>query len=282
MALTGLLEDVNSLDHASDSLYHSQNGDSDSEASDVNPLGEEVAEIITSLATYVDCLCDSIPSIERLAVEKLGPPGPTSKSSNSKINVLADFILLTDAVEQVFNHAVQAQSTSSSNTSTVIDLTTNADPAGKRKPNPTEALQTPRTVAPAEEEAFQAKMNELSRLAEDAKELQPQKQTRLSLSTTPHGEESIGVIGDAVTITQLAHSLYSRVFAVARDSPELIRDLCIDLGTIKSLLYHVRDQAHRDTDSSYGTPVKLILDRCFSTLQELNSMITKYEQVGKW
>lgn len=92
VALMKVLGDGYLLDQGSDGLYHTQSEDSDSEGSDADDLGDEIAEIIASLATYIDCLCDSIPSIEQLAAENLRQSETNGKSSSLEDKVSADLL----------------------------------------------------------------------------------------------------------------------------------------------------------------------------------------------
>lgn len=91
---------------------------------------------------------------------------------------------------------------------------------------------------------------------------------------------SYSIVGDTVALTNLAYSVYSKVYLVARDAPEQFGEISRDLQMFKSILYQVRDQISRDTESTYGSNIQDVLRRCFDTLRGLRDMTVKYEKLG--
>ena len=92
---------------------------------------------------------------------------------------------------------------------------------------------------------------------------------------------SYSPIGDTIALTKLAYALYSRVVVVARNAPEQFEELQLDLDTYKRILYRIRSQIERDSDSSYSDIVQNVLSRCFRTLYGLRDLTSKYENLGK-
>lgn len=91
---------------------------------------------------------------------------------------------------------------------------------------------------------------------------------------------SYSPIGDTIAVTNLAYNLYTRVYVVARDAPEQFGELARDLQIFKNVLYQVREQVGRDTDSTYSTIVQKVLRRCSDTLRGLRDLTVKYEKLG--
>ncbi len=91
---------------------------------------------------------------------------------------------------------------------------------------------------------------------------------------------SYSPIGDTIAVTNLAYSVYSNVYLVARDAPDQFGEISRDMKIFKSILYQVRDQVNRDIDSTYGTDIQDVLRRCFDTLRGLRDLTAKYEKLG--
>lgn len=92
---------------------------------------------------------------------------------------------------------------------------------------------------------------------------------------------SYSPVGDTVALTNLAYTLYTKVYAVAKNAPEQFGELSHELNIFKVVLFRIRDQVRRDTDSEYGKPVKDVLERCFQTLRGVRDLTAKYENLGK-
>lgn len=91
---------------------------------------------------------------------------------------------------------------------------------------------------------------------------------------------SYSIVGDTMALTQLAYSVYSKFYLVARDAPEHFGELSRDLQMFKSILYQVHGQVNRDTGSIHGTNIQDVLRRCFDTLRGLRDLTAKYEKLG--
>ncbi|KAK4692952.1 hypothetical protein P7C71_g4350, partial [Lecanoromycetidae sp. Uapishka_2] len=91
---------------------------------------------------------------------------------------------------------------------------------------------------------------------------------------------SYSPVGDTVALTNLAYTLYTKVYAVAKNAPEEFGKLSQELNIYKVVLFRIRDQVRRDADSEYGKPVKDVLERCFQTLRGVRDLTAKYENLG--
>ena len=98
---------------------------------------------------------------------------------------------------------------------------------------------------------------------------------------TSRGEGSISGVGELMVITKLAYAVYAKVVVVARDAPQQFQDLCEDLRSLQNALYQISKEAQRVSKIFLGTTVEVILDQCLKTLRELETMVTKYERLGK-
>ncbi len=92
---------------------------------------------------------------------------------------------------------------------------------------------------------------------------------------------SFSPIGDTVALVHLAHSLYSRVFVVARDAPEQFEELSHELHTIKTVLYQLGRDVVGGWDSTYNALIREIVVDCYGTLRGLGDLIAKYENLGE-
>jgi len=92
---------------------------------------------------------------------------------------------------------------------------------------------------------------------------------------------SYSPIGDTVALTNLAYTLYSKVYAVAKEAPQQFGELSRDLRTFKVVLFRIRDQVNHDANTEYGKPVREVLEQCFQTLRSVRDLTAKYENLSK-
>ncbi|KAL8774307.1 MAG: hypothetical protein Q9209_001058 [Squamulea sp. 1 TL-2023] len=93
-------------------------------------------------------------------------------------------------------------------------------------------------------------------------------------------------VGDLLTVTKLAWDLYHKCYLVAREAPEDFRQLVNELASLQGALRTLRDDYNSDQSflERLGDPRKDALDKCLgscnATLQKLQTLVTKYQELG--